>query len=169
MKTIKRGLASLALVLVGGAANAQMMLGKDVYAEVGLLDTRVERSTSTAKPLLGRVIVGQDLSKNLSVEGLAGFNLRKDAGVSATTYGVFLKPRMTVIPDVDVFARVGVAQTEEKVTGGSATSSTKVAYGVGIQTMLNKAIYTQIDFMQYGKDDQGHKINGFAFSAGYRF
>lgn len=167
MKTINRALVTLVLCVAGGATSAQM-LGKDLYAEVGVLDLQVESSISTRKPLLGRVVVGQDLNRNLSVEALAGFTLRKDAGVSTTTYGAFLKPKMEVVKDVDVFGRIGVAHTENKTDGGSS-GATKVAYGLGVQTVLTKSIYTQIDYMRYGKDDQGKSDKGFTFSAGYRF
>lgn len=164
---IHRVLASVVLLAAAGVASAQLA-PKDFYAEAGLLELQLEGATTTRKPLLGRFIVGKDIDKNLSIEGLVALNLRKDADTSATTYGVFLKPKMEVAKDVDVFARLGVAHTESKVNAGTY-SSTKAAYGLGIQTLLTKTIYTQIDFMHYGKDDQGNNASGFAFSAGYRF
>jgi opacity protein-like surface antigen len=167
MKTISRVLASLVLVATASMANAQTA-AKDFYVEGGLLGLKFADSKSSTTPLLARLTVGKEINRNLAVEGMAGFTLSKDEDLSATTTGAFLKPKFEISKDVEAFARVGVAHVATKYKTGSY-STTKAAYGFGVQMQLNKNVYGQVDYMHYGKDDAGSNARGFTVSIGTRF
>ncbi len=167
MKTINRVLASLILVATAGMASAQTA-AKDFYVEGGLLGLKFADSTSSNTPMLARLVVGKEINQNLAVEGLAGVTLRKDEDLSATTVGAFLKPKMEVSKDVELFARVGVTHTGTKYNSGSY-STTKAAYGFGAQMQLSKDVYGQVDYMHYAKDGLGTNARRFTVSVGTRF
>jgi hypothetical protein len=167
MKTISRVLVSLVLVATAGVASAQTAT-KDFYVEGGLLGLKLEGSNTSSTPLLARFVVGKEINKNLAVEGMAAFTVKKDDDLSAQTYGVFLKPKMDVAKDIEVFGRIGVAHTSTNYTTGSF-STTKAAYGFGAQMQFNKDVYGQVDYMHYSKDDAGYNARGFTVSVGTRF
>jgi hypothetical protein len=167
MKTISRVLVSLVLVATAGIASAQTA-AKDFYVEGGLLGLKFKDSSSSSTPKLARFIVGKDINTNLAVEAMGAFTVSKDADLSATSFGAFLKPKMEVSKDVEVFARIGATHTASKSNSGSY-STTKAAYGFGVQMQLNKDVYGQVDYMHYAKDDVGTNARGFTVSVGTRF
>lgn len=169
MKTINRVLASLVLVAAAGATSAQTT-AKEFYVEGGLLGLKAKNDNNgySATPKLVRVVAGKEINQNLAVEGMAGLNLSKDDGSSGSTVGAFLKPKMEVSKDIEVFARVGAARTKLKGDDGSSATISKAAYGVGAQVQFTKDVYGQVDYMNYGKKDSV-TANGFTFSVGTRF
>jgi hypothetical protein len=169
MKTISRVLASLVLVATAGVASAQTA-AKDFYVEGGLLGLNSKNDSNgySATPKLARFVVGKEINQNLAVEGMVGLNLSKDNGSSGDTVGAFLKPKMEVSKDVEVFARIGAARTKLKADDGSSATISKGAYGLGAQVQFTKDVYGQVDYMHYGKKD-GVTASGFNFSIGTRF
>jgi len=167
MKTISRVLASLILVATAGVASAQTA-AKEFYVEGGLLGLKFEDSTHSKTPLLARLIVGKEINQNLAAEGMVGVTLSKDQDLSATTVGAFLKPKFEVAKDVEVFGRIGATHTGTKYNTGSY-STTRAAYGFGVQMQINKDVYGQVDYMHYAKDDVGTNARGFTLSVGTRF
>ncbi|BDU52066.1 outer membrane beta-barrel protein [Limnohabitans sp. INBF002] len=169
MKTISRLLASLVLVATAGVASAQ---GKapahtDYYAEAGLLGLRLKGDQGSDTPKLGRFIVGKEINRTLSVEGMAALTLKKADGTSADVLGVFVKPKMALAKDVDGFIRVGAATTSANGNGEQGLM-TRMAYGFGVETQLTKDIYGQVDYMQYAKSGS-ESVRGFTLSVGTRF
>lgn len=122
------------------------------------LNVKNDKNGFDATPKLARVTFGKEIDKNLSIEGSYAFTVSKDSSVfggtkynaKATTFGVSLKPKMEIIKDVEVFARIGATHSKYEA---SSVSKTKLAYGVGVQAQLTKDIYGQVDYMNYYKKD----------------
>ena len=176
MKNSKHALLALLTLLAVGAASAQSM-NKDsgYYGEIGYTPISIGGDGVTFKPKLARFTVGKDIHENLSVEGMYGTTVSKDSiqgvDVSASAYGIFLKPKMELAKDTEVFARVGWVHSEIKGTwaGGSGSSSgSDAGYGLGIQTKFTKDVYGQLDYMNY-YDKNGTTSKGFTVSIGARF
>lgn len=176
MKNSTHALVALLAVMAVGAASAQTMK-KDsgYYGEVGYTPISIGDSAITFKPKLARFIVGKDIHENLAIEGMYATTLSKDSqqgvDVSASGYGIFLKPKMEIAKDTEAFARVGWSKTEVKASGlGGSTSGSEsdVSYGLGVQTKFTKDVYGQVDYMNYYKKD-GVTAKGFTLSVGTRF
>jgi hypothetical protein len=176
MKNSKQALVALLAVFAVGSASAQGMKKESgYYGEVGYTPLSFGDSDITFKPKLARFIVGKDIHENLSIEGVYATTISKDSqqGVesSAGGYGIYLKPKMEVSKDTEIFARLGWVKTELKLAraGVSASDSdSDVGYGFGVQTKFTKDIYGQVDYMNYYKKD-GVTAKGFTFSIGTRF
>ncbi len=176
MKNYKHALITLLTVLAAGSTSAQSMnKDSEYYGEIGYTPISINASTVTLKPKLLRFIVGKDIDKNFSVEGMYAATASKDSyqssDVSASAYGIYLKSKMEISKDTDVFARIGrvKSETKETWTGGSASSSsTDASYGLGVQTKFTKDVYGQIDYMSY-YDKYSTTSKGFTVSVGMRF
>jgi outer membrane autotransporter protein len=101
---------------------------------------------------------------------LGGASTNVDAKISSS-YGVFLKPKVMVSNEVELFARLGYAKSTLKLsTRGESESQTEgsFAYGLGGNYYLNKQTYLTASYMNlYSKD--GTKATGFNFGVGYKF
>ena len=179
MKNSKQALIAL-LALVAASASSAQSATNGYYGEVGYLSMKfTDDSSVEPTPKLARFVVGKNIHENLDVEAMAGVTVSKadwasssqKGELSATTYGISLKPKLNIANGTEVFARVGFSHTSWKddYTGGSSSdSATKAVYGAGIQTELSKNIYGQLDYMNYGGKD-GWKSKGFTVSVGTRF
>lgn len=177
MKNSKHTLVALLVVVATGTVSAQSMFNQSYYGEVGYLALNVKNDKNgfDATPKLARVTFGKEIDKNLSVEGGYAFTVSKDSSVvggtkynaKATTFGVSLKPKMEIIKDVEVFARIGATHSKYE-DEASSVSKTKLAYGVGVQAQLTKDVYGQVDYMNYYKQDSV-TTKGITVSVGTRF
>ena len=176
MKNPKSALIALLAVLATGAVSAQSMT-KDsgYYGEIGYTALSINFDRFTFKPKLARFTVGKDINENLSVEGIYGATVSEDsyqsADISASAYGIFLKPKMEVAKDTELFARVGLVKSEIKASasGISASSSgSDTSYGLGVQTKFTKDIFGQVDYINYYSKN-GITAKGFTVSVGTRF
>jgi hypothetical protein len=168
-------LALLAALAAGNASAQSMMHDSDYYGEIGYTPLNIDGAGVTYKPDVARFVIGKDLNSNLSIEGMYSTTVSKDSyngsTVSYSGYGLYLKPKMEVTNDTEVFARVGYARSEFKSSGAgfsSSTSDSDVSYGLGIQTKFTKEIYGQLDYMNYYSKDNV-KAKGFNVSVGTRF
>jgi hypothetical protein len=175
MKNSKSALIAVLAVLTVTTASAQSMnMGSGYYGEIGYLALKFKDDVGggSTTPKLARFVVGKELDKNLSVEGMYANTVSKDSdnsGVSykGETYGAYLKPKTEVVAGTEVFARLGVARTT--ISGnGTDGSATKLAYGIGIQTQFTKDVYGQVDYMDLGKKGDA-SAKGFTVSVGTRF
>lgn len=179
-----------ALALLSGTAFAQKSQN-DTYVELGYLNQKVTDNTdatNNATPKAIRIIAGKDLLPNASLELMAAINSSKGTdtqttpdNVSSNLYGVYVKPKISIAKDTDLFARVGVAHTSLKYDNGNGSgvatsySGTKLSYGIGVQTKFTDNIYGAIDYMSYGKvntsltNGDQLKSNGLTVSVGYKF
>ena len=177
MKNSRHALVALLAVLATGAVSAQSMSNQGYYGEVGYtaLNMKNDSTGFDATPKLARVTFGKEIDKNLSVEGSYAFTASKDSSVvdgtnytaKATAFGVSLKPKIEISKDVEVFARVGALHTKYE-DEGSSFSKTKLAYGIGMQAQLSKDVYSQVDYMNYYKQESA-TAKGFTISVGTRF
>jgi hypothetical protein len=176
MKNSKQALVALLAVLAVGSASAQAMKKESgYYGEVGYTPLSLGNSDITFKPKLARFIVGKDIHENLSIEGMYATTISKDSqqGVesSVSDYGIYLKPKLEVAKDTEIFGRLGFVRTQLKVSvAGASTSASEsdVSYGFGAQTKFTKDIYGQLDYTNYYKKD-GVTAKGFTLSIGTRF
>ncbi len=176
MKNSKYALVAVLTVLTAGIASAQSKTNDSgYYGEIGYTPLSIGDSDVTYKPKLARFIFGKDINENLSIEGMYSTTISKDSqqgvDVSANGYGIFLKPKMEVAKDTEIFGRVGWAKSELKGSwngGSDSTSGSDVSYGLGVQTKFTQDVYGQIDYMNYYKKD-GTTSKGFTVSVGTRF
>mgnify|MGYP001275831648 CR=1 FL=1 len=188
MKPMKTILAAAVLACVAGTASAQVLIlmaasgaagataattdtskpaDTGVYAEAGVMGMRFSKDDGSDAPKLARFILGYDMRKNLSIEGLASFSLKSDDQVSGRTMGFYMKPKKQFSNGAEVFARIGLASTEREYKD-QRDSSTKLSYGLGFAMPLTKDVYGQIDYMHYGRVD-GYTAAGLTASVGVRF
>jgi opacity protein-like surface antigen len=87
------------------------------------------------------------------------------------TWGLYLKPKFDVSPQIEVFGRIGFASTSLGGTGSLASASgtsQSGAYGLGLRFKLNKSLGINMDYMTYlqsGNTD----VKGATIGLGYRF
>lgn len=172
MKNSKHALIALLAVLSASVASAS---DQGFYGEAGYSLFSINGSGDTYKPKLARVVVGKDIHENLSVEGMYANTLSKGStngtAISISNYGIYLKPKMEVAKDTEVFARVGWSRSAVKATTSNTSESSSDSdgsYGLGVQTKFTKDVYGQVDYMSYYSKD-GVSIKGFTVSVGTRF
>lgn len=166
-------IATLAALCVTGAqAQSRTAADNGYYGEIGYSPVDVSGAGGSATPHTLRFLVGNELNKNLALEGLYITTTSKDARVgydaSIRGFGIFLKPKMALSENTEVFARAGVMRAEITAATGGAHTGTDIAYGLGIQTNFTKSVYGQLDYMQsYDRDSVAAK--GYTLSLGTRF
>jgi opacity protein-like surface antigen len=178
MKKFIRILSVSALLATAAAAQAQVYV-EGAYAPLTFKDSD---SGLKAKPAALVGIVGYNLHPNLDVEGFLGLGVKKselkENGVATgdnadmtSSIGGFLKPKTMLTDEIEVFARLGYAQSKLKSTGiGESESSREgsFAYGLGGNYYMNKQTYLTASYMSlYNKDNV--KVAGFNFGVGYKF
>lgn len=190
MKFSKTAVLMGSLVLFSSAVFAQKQ-NNDAYVELGYLNQKVTDNvddTNNATPKAVRLIAGKNLSPNLSMEVMAAANASKGTdtqstpdNVSGSLYGFYLKPKVGLSDDTQLFARVGMAHTSLKYDNGNGSgvsttySGSKLSYGIGLETNFTDNVYGAIDYMYYGKIDtslaNGDQLTskGLSVSVGYRF
>lgn len=176
------GASAMAVVLFSAAAaNAQPVQphASALYGELGYTWARISGSGPTAKPGVLRGIVGYDFHPNLAVEGMLGVGVSDDKqtilGTDVTskvqhTLGVYLKPKVNPMPNLELFGRLGYADTRVKSSSaGGSFNETRGdwSYGAGVNYSFGK-VYTGLDYMRYFHKD-GMKADGVTLSVGYRF
>ena len=166
-------IALSALAFFCANANAQSQVGSanSFYGEVGISPVDMAGAGGDAKPYAMRFLIGNELNKNLGIDLLYTATVAKDSksgyDASYNGFGVFLKPKFSVIEGTEVFARLGVVRADVTASVGPADKGSDVAYGVGIQSNLTKTAYGQLDFMHSYDRDNVYVI-GFTFSVGSR-
>jgi opacity protein-like surface antigen len=179
-----------ALLMMGGA-QAQMVRSPNAgtaYGELGYSALKISESGVSVKPGMLRGIVGFNFSQNLALEGMLGFGVRKDnatftfSGGSGNVEGdvrhmagIYVKPKVMLGDAVEVFGRLGYADTRLRSTtsipAGSisqTSSGSDWSYGFGGNFNLAPRTYVGIDYMRYYKKEDV-KVDGVTVSVGYRF
>jgi hypothetical protein len=179
MKLKQAGLA--ALMLSAAAAQAQW------YGEIGVtplsVKGTVEGNTLKSHPTMIGIVAGYEFHPNLAVEGMAGTNADSDpislngSEVPGTSlkvnraYGLFIKPKVMLTPEWELFGRLGVV--ENKTTGQVGNFSLTdtdhdTAYGLGVSYHFNKSTYGSLSYTNF-YDKHGTKTQGATLSAGMKF
>ncbi|WP_281891350.1 porin family protein [Limnohabitans sp. TEGF004] len=176
MKTTKIALATLFSLCVAGSALADSYKNDSgYYAELGYTPLSLGDSTATVKPKLARFGVGKNVHENLAVEAMYATTVSKDtyqgADVTSSGYGLFLKPKMEIAKNTELFGRLGWFKTNLKVSASglsAADSGSDFSYGLGVQTKLTDTLYGQVDYMNFYHKD-GITSKALSFSIGARF
>ena len=86
-------------------------------------------------------------------------------------WGAFLKPKVAVTPEVELFGRLGYARSQRSVSVDALSfseSGNSVAYGVGASYAINKRVSLNFDYMSYYNRDN-IRIQGPTLGLGIKF
>ncbi|MBK1685997.1 porin family protein [Rubrivivax gelatinosus] len=169
-----------AAVLACGAAQAQTV-ASPIYGEIGysLLNADVVGTDFDLGAVRG--ILGYEVHPNVALEAMFALGTSDDsvrAGSDTVklklehSYGFYVKPKVDVSEGLELFARVGFAESKLKATlvgeFSNSDSDNDVSFGVGMKYAFSKNMYGVVDYMRYyNKDDV--KVDGFTFGLGYKF
>ncbi len=164
--------AALAALCATGAQAQSRMAENGYYGEIGYSSVDVTGAGGGATPQTLRFLVGTELNKGLGLEALYLTTVSKESRVgydaSVRGLGIFVKPKMALTENTEVFARLGAMRADITAGTGGSRTGTDFAYGLGIQSNFSKTMYGQLDYMQsYDKD--GVSAKGYTLSLGTRF
>lgn len=169
------------LVLSATVAQAQW------YGEIAVtplsVKATVDGNTIKSNPTMLGLVLGYEFHPNLALEGMAGTNVDSDVirfnGTDAPgtslkvnrAYGVFIKPKVMLTPELELFGRLG--SVENKTTGqvGSYSLTDKdhdVAYGLGLNYHFSKTSYGALSYNNF-YDKDGVRTRGATLSVGMKF
>lgn len=181
MRKIIRFLSVVAVFAGGAVAQAQ------VYVEASVTALTVKKSVNgihyEAKPSIFSGLMGYQINPNLAVEGYAGMgagnavmtenriNYGEKFKVDAS-YGVFVKPRIAISNNMELFARLGYLENKSSHSNSNnmmvrETQST-LALGGGANYYFDSYTYLTVGYMGYN-NKSSFKINGLNFGVGYKF
>jgi hypothetical protein len=165
--------AILAVACATGAqAQNRTAMDNGMYGEIGYSQVKVTGAGGTGKPDAVRFLIGSELQKGLALEAMYMTTISKDSRVgydaSVSAYGIFLKPKMALTDNTDVFARVGATRANITAATGGSHKGNDLAYGLGIQTNFSKSVYGQFDYMNT-YERSGVAAKGYTLSLGTRF
>jgi hypothetical protein len=169
-----------ATVVIAAAATAQAQ----VYVEGSVTGLTAKESSLgfKSKPSAFSGLVGYNVHPNVDVEGFlalgAGESDMTFNGVNSgsklkvkSSFGVFVKPKVMVSNEMEVFARVGYLENKFKTSGqnlDTRITDGSVAFGVGANYYFDKRTYVTGSYMNYNNKD-GFKVNGLSIGVGYKF
>lgn len=170
MKFIAKSAAVAALVLAAAGAQAQL------YGEVGY--STMKDSADGIDVNLGALsgIIGYGIHPNVAVEGMLAFGVKDDDVLVGSipvkaelehAYGVFVKPRVMLSPNFELFGRIGYVEAKAKATAGAVSvsdSNGDWAYGLGGNYYFDKNTYMTVHYMKYDSD-----TDGFTLGIGMKF
>lgn len=178
---MKKLLLAAAVALSCAAAQAQLS------AEIGYAATTIKVSEAgnngKSSPAAIRGLIAYEFHPNLAFEGMLAFGL-SEAGYSLNgrnvpglnfkidnIMGLYVKPKMKLSDDFEVFARIGYADLRGKTTAPGYSVSSKdssASYGVGLSYAIDKTYSVNADYMTYvNKNDT--KVNGWTLGVGFKF
>jgi opacity protein-like surface antigen len=169
-----------ASVFAACAVNAQEM--PKLYGEVGYTPLKIEVDdfNGDVKPALVRGILGADVHPNVGVEFMLGLGAKDDTvnafGVPVKTeversFGIYIKPKFNPTEQLELFARLGYADTKLKISAlgvSDSESEGDFSFGAGLSYSFTPTAYGTVDYMSY-HDKDGVKINGFTLGVGFKF
>jgi len=184
---MKKNLFCVAVLLSGVSLASHAQSGFYTEASYWQLSSISHASTAGETKSDGQVvsaIVGYPLSENLSLEGMVGTGLSnadvKLNGATQTTpvtqkldaaYGAYVRAKIAITNDVDVFARAGRNAWHTTASTSSASTSNNFSdwtYGVGVNYNITKSTYLSGSWMTlYNKDNI--KIDGYSLGVGVKF
>lgn len=177
---MKRLIVAAASLFAACAVNAQE--APKIYGEIGYtaFKIKVDGFSGSIKPGVLRGILGADFHPNLAAEAMLGVGVKDDtiniAGVSVKaevqrTFGFYIKPKFNVTNELELFARLGYANSKIKVSAlgvSDSDSEGDVSYGAGLSYSFTPTAYGMVDYMSY-YDKDGVKANGFTLGVGFKF
>lgn len=165
-------------------------VGAQTYMEFGYTSTNVTQSVTysgntyrlTASPTALRAVLGYEVNSNLSIEGMLAQGL-DDSNVSVSgipiavkyqidnIHGIYIKPKISLAPGIEAFARVGYAHGSATATYQNISSSgngNSFSYGLGLSYAINDKLSINVDAMSY-YDKDSMKATGTTVGVGYKF
>lgn len=173
----------VAMLVASAGAHAQTTAPSGgLYGELGVTSVKYSYAGYSITPKVLRGVLGYELHPNVAIEGMVGLGVSdgsttfsgvKLVGEVDHMMGLYVKPKVAVSPDLELFARVGFMRS--KVTGsapsfgvtGSATES-DASYGLGARYSFSKTTALVVDYMSYYSKD-GEKANGLTIGLGFKF
>ena len=180
MKTKSKFIAVIVSMVCSVASAQSDINNPGLYGEVGYVALSVKDMGASISLTALRGILGYNINQNLDVEGMLGFGLKKDtvtvSGVTAdikvgSIIGLYLKPKINLSSDVELFARAGYAKSGyEGSTKGYAfsDSGSDTSYGLGMKFKVANNTSLVLDYMNY-YDKDGAKATGFTVGMGFKF
>ncbi len=178
MKSFKRLSFTAIFLLLSHSAFAEN--DPRTYTEIGYTLINYKELGYTATPTAIRGIIGYEISPNLAVEAMLGIGAADSnltiQGVNVvfsvgTMAGVYLKPKISLSEDFEIFGRFGYAKSgaQASVVGYSFTSSgNDLSYGGGAKFRLTKNTDAVVDFMSF-YDKNSATATGVTFGLGFKF
>lgn len=175
-------IAAAAFLAAGGAQAQAQAKGNDTpfFGEIGYSALTYKEPLGTAHPKNIRLLGGYELNPNLAVEAQVLLNAKEGkANVDGvenklkvdSVWGLFLKPKVTVMPDLEIFGRLGVAHTKLKASTSSSSvsdSGNSFAYGLGVAYAISDKVTLSLDYMSYyDRDDKS--VKGPTLGLGIKF
>ena len=182
--SLRHRFAGLGLALLAaGAVQAQTSPQGDssgFYGEIGYTGLTYKEPEVKTHPGEVRLIGGYEFHPNMAVEFIGLLSAKEgeipvDGGILKVKidniWGVFLKPKVAVTPEVELFGRLGYARSQRSVSVDALSlseSGNSVAYGVGAAYAINKRVSLNFDYMSYyNRDDI--RIQGPTLGVGIKF
>lgn len=173
-------IAIAALITLGALSSAQAQY----FGELAFVGTTIKEDKAGPKftPNALRATLGYELNPQIAIEtmvavGAGSKKITDDKGINgrfkiSNSLGVFVKPKVQISQDLEVFARLGVHRASLKATWDDGDSNdfsaTAFSYGVGTSYQVTSTMSINADYMHYGKKE-GVTYRGFAIGVGYKF
>jgi opacity protein-like surface antigen len=184
MKKHVNRLSILVLLAAGASVHAQSQTPANPwYGELAYAPVQIKqdgKTDGTAKNLRG--VVGYELHPNVALEGLLSLGV-KDASVTDAdgpvdtrvnrVVGLYVKPKVAVSQDIELFARLGYARTKVTSTltatgDAESESASDVSYGLGASYRINDSWSAVVDYMRYS-EKHGMRLQGWAVGLRLKF
>ena len=181
---MKSHIVALSVALACTGAFAQSKAKNDsAYIELGYNSGQYNITElpglSNANHLL--ITLGKNMSQNYALEGVYA-NGMSDASTTspvvnvrlASSYGLYVKPKLALSETFELFARVGYfnfkanSTVPSDTTQNQSANGTSLSYGLGASMKITNAVYGNLDWMQMYKKD-GADIKGMGLGIGYSF
>ena len=169
------------LALTASLANAQW------YGEIGVtplsVKATVDGNTLKSQPTVAGVVLGYEFHPNMAVEGVLATNIDSDTislngsevpGASLkvkSAYGFFLKPKVMLTPEWELFGRLGAIENRTSGQVGSrsaAQTDHDFAYGIGLNYFFDKNTYGSLGYTSF-YDKQNTTARGATLAVGMKF
>jgi len=150
------------------------------YLELGMVNTTVDTGVGKASPTSLRLVSGTDFHPYMGLEALLAVSTSDGTATINNVngrikvnnnWGLYLKPKYDISPQIEVFGRIGFASTNLGATGSLASASgtsQSGAYGLGLRFKFNKSLGINMDYMTYLKSGS-IEVKGATIGLGYRF
>lgn len=167
------------LSLAGISASAQNAPSK-IYGELGYTLLSYKENGYKAEPGILRAVIGTEIHPNINLEGMVGVGVTdgstriSNITVSSQvdrTWGLYVRPKVMISPEVELFGRVGYASSKVTVSvpgyAGSG-SGNSASYGAGASFKVKQNTSVVVDYMSYYSKD-GVKATGLSLGLGFKF
>lgn len=172
--------SAVALITLAALGASAQTTPSKLYGEIGYTMLDYKESGYSADPGILRAVIGTEVHPNLNLEGMIGVGITDgNTRVGNVTiksevdhfWGLYVKPKVALTPDVELFGRVGYASS--KVTASVpgyalSDSGNSMSYGAGVSFKVAQTTNVIADYMSYYSKN-GVKATGFTVGLGFKF